>query len=249
MTLALCGVDFAVDMGWGCNLGFDPTALPEHSHLWFVRALMLAVAVSPIFLPLRKRIFGAFCLLAFVILCECLRAWLMDGVQDWKRAFAIGGWFRGLSFFSIGVYLRSNPVKFSRWCVWRSTGWGYVCLALAFLPWLFKALLLRHGFEMVVHKIELPILLMSVYFLFKAVPDNPWPKWLTACAFPIYLIHGAVLILFVAACRAVGLKDYLLHCSAAFYILYWAAAVGVSIAATLLLRRIRWLSSIAFGGR
>ena len=96
---------------------------------------------------------------------------------------------------------------------------------------------------------DLPIIFMSMFFLFEAIPDLPWPKWLTSCAFPIYLIHEAVLVLFVAASRAMGFKEYLSHCSLAFYMFYWAAAIAASIAVTLLMRKVRCLSIIAFGGR
>ena len=254
IVLGFVGIAFASDLGRGLNLGFDPTMCPQHSHLWFIRALILAVAVSPTFLLLRKKVFGFFALLAFGIMCELARTWLVGDVLDWERAFAISGWFRGLLFFAVGVYLRHNPIEIGCLRVWHAISGGrwaraVLCLTLALLPWLFKAFLLRHGFEMVVHKIELPLLLVSIYFLFEAMPDSPWPKWITSCSFPIYLIHGAVLILSMGVCRAVGIKDYLSHCSIVFYILYWVAAVGISIVVTLLFRKIKWLSVIAFGGR
>lgn len=250
MVLGFAGIAFASDLGWGLNLGFDPTVCPQHSHLWFVRVLILAVAISPMFLLLHKKVSGIFALMAFVIMCELVRTWFVDGVSDWTRAFAISGWFRGLAFFAIGVYLRHYPIEIGRWRFWRAMKWGRgLCLVLALLPWLFGAFLARQGLDAIVQRIELPTLLTSVYFLFEAIPDSPWPKWLTSCAFPIYLIHGAVLVIFVATCHAVGLKNYLSHCSIVFYVLFWGAAIGVSIVATLLLRRIRWLSLIAFGGR
>lgn len=250
IALGFAGIASASDLGWGLNLGLDPLGGPQHSHLWFVRGLMLAVAISPMFVLLRKKVSGMFCLIAFVIVCELVRTWLVAGIQDWKRAFAISGWFSGLSFFAIGVYLRYNPIEIGRLRFWRTLRWGsWLCLVLALLPWLFRAFLARQGFNAIVHYVELPILLLSVCFLFESIPNSPWPKWLTSCAFPIYLIHGAVLVIFVATCRAVGLKDYLSHCSIVFYVPFWAAAVGVSIAATLLLRKVRWLSSFAFGGR
>jgi len=108
---------------------------------------------------------------------------------------------------------------------------------------------MKHGYEMIVHWIRLPILLVSVVFLFKSVPESPWPKWLTLCAFPIYLIHGAVLVLGIGICRVCGMKDYLSHCSILFFVSFWAMAVVASIVVTSLMRRCRWLAMVAFGGR
>ena len=247
LALGFARIEFASDLGWGLNLGLNPLINPQHPHLWFLRALMFAVLISPVFYVLLRRI-KLIGLLAFVIFCECVSAWLVHGVQDWHRVFVIRGWFQGMSCFSIGIYLRQNPVHITFGNGWRGIFTG-VCLAFSVLPWLLKAFIAQNGFDMIARGMELPVLLISVFFLFEAVPHSAWPNWLTSCAFPIYLVHGAILILFLAVCRALGLKDYLQHCSFWFYVLYWMVAIAVSIMITLLMRKVRWLAGVAFGGR
>ena len=249
IALGLAGIAFATDLGWRLNLGLNPCALPQHSHLWFVRALMFATLVSPLFLVLRQRILGACSLILFAVFCEYAAFHFAAGCNEWSRLFAIQGWFRGLSFFSIGVYLRFNPIRVGCLRIIHAIEGRWWAVALALLPWICGAFASKHGFEMIVRALHLPILLTSIFFLFEAVPSMSWSKWLVSCAFPIYLIHGAVLVLFAALIRFLGLREYLSRCSLVFYLAYWGAVLGVSIVAALLFRKAKWLAALAFGGR
>ncbi len=247
MALSQAGVVFAPDLGWQLNLGLNPLSLPQHSHLWFLRSLLFAVLVSPFFLLLRRKWMGMIGLVAFVLLCEYASVGISRGIHGWTKVFAIQGWFRGLAFFAIGVYLRNNPIPVGKWWISRSTFGKALCFALAFAPWIIGDLMEKNGLE--APPVTLAIILASGFFLFLSVSESPWPKWLTSCAFPIYLIHGAVLVVFAAVSKAIGIKGYLSHCAFAFYVVYWASVTCVSVLLAMAIKRTKLLSSLAFGGR
>ncbi len=247
MALSQMGIVFAPDIGWQLNLGLNPLSLPQHSHLWFLRSLLFAVLVSPVFLLLRRRWMGAVSLMAFVLLCEYANEGICRSIHDWAKVFAIQGWFRGLAFFAIGVYLRNNPVPVDKWGISRSAFGKALCFALAFVPWIIGDLLEKNG--IVASPLSLAIILASVFFSFQSMSDSPWPKKLTSCAFPIYLIHGAVLVVFAAVSKALGIKEYLARCSFAFYVVYWASATCMSILFAMTIKQSKWLATISFGGR
>ena len=127
---------------------------------------------------------------------------------------------------------------------------GYVlCLAFAAIPRLLMVLLERYCPGRITSAMDFPVLLLTLFFLFLAVPDKSWPKWLVSCSFPIYLIHIMVLTFLPTVFHVVGLKCCLSHSSAGLYVAYWAIVVFVSIGIAHLFKRLPWLALIAFGGR
>jgi len=122
------GIQFAKDLGWGLDLGFNPLSLPQHPHLWFVRSLILVVLISPVFLVVRRKILGLVVLFVIIASCIYLEVNLGQGAKSFSESFAISGWFQGLMFFPIGVYLRFNPVIIDDSCIGRITRGGGCCL-------------------------------------------------------------------------------------------------------------------------
>ena len=132
-AIVLAGVRNDVDVDWLPKLGINPTSLPQHPYLWFIRSLMFAVFASPIFLVLRNKVAGSFCLIAYLLVFQCTSTLLTDGISERTCSFAINGWFRGLSCFAIGVYLRYNCPKMGRWRG-LSSSWGGMSYVLHLPP-------------------------------------------------------------------------------------------------------------------
>ena len=208
---------------------------------------MVFVLISPMFVLLKKRTIGAIGLFLVVTVCCCLSIMVPSIATTSDEAFAVQCWLRGFAFFATGVYLRHNPICLDG-LIPRGVS-SFIALPCALLPWIVSAALDRQGLTLAVQAVDIPFVLVSVYFLFESIPSGCWSRKLTSCAFPIYLIHSLVLILFMALFRCIGLKEYLSHCTFLFFMFYYLLVLSVSIGVALLMRKVRGLAFVAFGGR
>lgn len=76
-----------------------------------------------------------------------------------------------------------------------------------------------------------------------------WPAWMTSCAFPVFLLHKAVITLLVGVWQSVGIKAVILS-SVTAYFLQVVVVILICIGVTNALRRhCSKLAGFLFGGR
>ena len=69
MLAAKFGVSFGENLPSGLSLGLNPFELPQLPYLWFVRCLIVFVALLPLFLVFKRKIVGVLCIsFLFVLL-------------------------------------------------------------------------------------------------------------------------------------------------------------------------------------
>ena len=90
--------------------GFDMFLLPANGPLWYVRNLMLLVLASPSLFAIMKRKLTGF--LFLVIALFFYLAHFMVQRPLWQF-FQIGFSFRGLLFFSLGIFLKRFPIQWT----------------------------------------------------------------------------------------------------------------------------------------
>ena len=213
--------------------GLDLTEFPGHVPLWYVRCLSLFVLTGWLF----KWGVGRFkywwlgLAFAFSLVQNHLPT------ENWREFFRMGYSAGGIVYFSLGVFIQKfkpqiEGRKVALWC--GIAGLGLLVLKLFFAYKGYRG-------EIALGKFAVPCLL---YLVWSITPTSEWPKWLTACSFPIFLIHIVLLAYFGIAFKHVPVPEIW----AAFISL--AGSFGGAIAITLLLRRyLPKFAGILFGGR
>ena len=227
-------MDIPSAMGyWVYAFGLHPFRYPPLVPLWFVRALLVLVAVSP-------------------ILWYCIRKWptitlwtawilwlLWCFLPTESRSFHLfmsSVPFYGLWSFVFGMSLRlrgSPPFEDSKW---------HVPLLLGMLGLsLFVLLSAMKGHHVYWGRpFFIPPLLLSFWIL---TPDCSFPRWLLRSSFPVYILHPFVW-LFVSRFATFYVN------SPFTFALKWTIGFSVPIAISVVLRKQTPRAfSLAFGGR
>ncbi len=242
-ALRYMGITFAQNSNQVPSLGLDMITLPELSYLWFVRCLIVFVLVAPLFLVFRFRRFG------LVVLCAILIASFLplglDAHPDWHVNFARQGWLKGSLYFSLGVWLRWHPIRAS--VIGR---WPYkiILVLLAFFPWWMLAMIENGGDSGVLRVMNVclpPVSLLAVWLL---VPHLKWPRILTTCAFPVFLLHSAVITIIIGVLKGAGVKEMAQSSCAAYFVEIFVVITLSSLIA-IGLKKIPRVSAFIFGGR
>lgn len=218
---------------WIRAIGFDLTDYPIHVPLWYVRCLLLFSATAFIF----KK--GVESLKLFWLCAAFAFNLAIDFVpnETFRLLFTLGYSTSGVFYFSVGAYLQRFPPKPTKKIFTALAGTVGVALLLLKVfaasrawPW-----------ETGIGKLSLPFLLL---FFWNILPASRWPQWLTACAFPIYLVHILTHPYFDIALKSLSLGKTAM----AFIQLF--GSVFVSIALAMALRRVApRFAGVIFGGR
>ena len=238
------GVSFGENLSGGVSLGLNPFELPQLSFLWFVRCLIVFVVILPMFLLFKRRIGGFIGVLGLFGLLVTIPEFLSKSA-DWHERFAKVAWMRGLFWYSIGVWLRWNPIRL---CDLR--GWvKIVVLLMAVFSWIGLSFLTNINMHSVLQtslrNMVIAISLLSIWML---VPTSQWSNKLTSCAFPIFLTHSAIITLITGGYRLCGVKEYACN-SGMMYCLTVALVIVLSMLFAMAMKKSRWIVKIAFGGR
>lgn len=156
-----------------------------------------------------------------------------DSDAGWVRPWLIRGWYESLVFFAAGVWIRFNggeALRISRGAglVILAMGWG--CLAIG--GWWFV--------------VGLPLAMGGMWY---SLSERAWPKMLTSCSFPIYVLHAFMGVGVSAAFAALGIKEWADEFALAWGV-KWSVMAGASIVTTMLARRfLPKMSAVVFGGR
>lgn len=173
----------------GCNMGQFPHYC---GRLWYVRALFLFVCIAPIFKVLVRKLGGfwiasMFCVYAFYV---CLATNAEIASSTVFRFWGAGWPVMGMLYFPLGVYLWYHPVRLTE----SLTRWLLIVSVLCAL--VTSYLMLCSSNEIVracAFVVSKPFLL---YLMWVITPIDLIPDWFAKLSFPIYLIHGFVLVVF-----------------------------------------------------
>lgn len=220
---------------WLRILGLDFTDYPIHVPLWYVRCLFLFVLTSFAFKHCIAK-FGYAWLAAALIFNLAVNHIPDESVQMFfQYAYSTNGIFH----FSVGIFLCRFPrTVLSKRCVALC---GVAGVSLLMLKLLFAYNGWGWRFETCIGKLSLPFLLC---FIWHVMPAWRLPQWLTACSFPIFLMHPIALCYIGVAMNRipVGAMPAALAC--------FAGSIAVSVAGSVLLRRFTpRFANIVFGGR
>lgn len=174
---------------WITSLGLNPFGLPFVQQLWYIRSLLVLVALSPLICHFANKR-G---LLVLWIVYLTIYPW--GGVDHPFRSMVMGkasSFFRimlsmeGLFYFTLGMFLRKNPFLVDRRKELLSLLIGS-CFMFAYL--LCSSYQIFFGgkyFRMM----ALPFVMVCVWTI---MPSQALPKKIIGLSFPIYLIHRCVL--------------------------------------------------------
>lgn len=171
---------------WLKLFGLDLTAMPSLGPLWYVRCLFLFVILSPLISKLVKRFKGIWLLLCFILPLGQL---LTPGGEppstefpDYNYFFVYGFSLSGLFYFSIGIFIQHKNCSISRKSI-------ALCASILGITLLMLKALCFYNAEpclAVLITMSTPFMLLAVWHF---MPATKLPNWLTACSFPIYLMH------------------------------------------------------------
>lgn len=212
------------------------TGHPADGPLWFLRCLMLFVVVAPLIIRVANCVGLLLLLLLYLFLAP-----------DQHMPGRMGIFFRwfisleGLFYYTLGIWYRLRGWKIAQKYEFLNRWWVPV-VAVSFCSlhgWLGKESVL--GRRMLA--LAIPFAMMTIWNI---VPATRWPKCLTCCAFPLYLIHP-----FVRRCFSIVFAHIHYPSSISNHLLagiYFVASILVTFCICRFVERSTRLKFI-FGGR
>ncbi len=206
--------------------GINLFHFPSNGPLWYVRNLILLVVISPLILSLLgKQKKGLIFLLLVTLLY--LSHFLIP--RPWWQFFQTGFSFKGLLFFSIGIYLKRYPIE------WRPTLFGalFICI-LWFLmawPWSFSL-----DFAFIILHCSFIIGCIAIWFIYDYLPfrstleHSPIIKY----SFFVYVSHYAILNMLFCQ-KAYNIYIKVLKSEIILYVLCFAVTASLAITFAYLL--------------
>lgn len=235
MLMPECTVSYLMSI-----LGLNP--FRDIGPLWFLRSLFLFVLISPVVLRIVKS--GCRWILWTVLLTFvcCLRFGLVDN-PAMRTCFSFFIPPEGLLYFSIGIFLRIHA-PFRSWCTHR---WKIYVTAIALL--VLKGILstcdLAHGVG-IIDIVSTPVIMLACWNLAGHIRVS---REISSFSFPVYLLHGLILLFVTSAYAVIGLSEYAMSSVLAMFVKFVIALIGSVIVAFILIKMFPAFSSVLFGGR
>ena len=221
---------------WLRAIGVYPFDYPLLVPLWYIRSLLIFVALSPLFAKL-VRSFGRTFLVVVYVVALTSTAVLSPGrfFEFFDKVFRLDGLF----YFCCGLFFawrRNDLPHLSRRVAVLLLSGGFFAVALK------SYLAFATGWQNdgLSRLLFVPPILAGMWTL---LPALSVPSRLSKLSFPLYLLHGPVLYAGGLALR------FHPECLSGWFCKY-AFAVGTSVAMILLLRRLApRITNVVFGGR
>jgi peptidoglycan/LPS O-acetylase OafA/YrhL len=222
---------------WDVAIGARLTCVPLLGPLWFVRCLFVFILLSGVLKFFVLRFKWWYLLLLFVLNLGTNHI-PNDLIRDILRA-TFGSTTNGLLYFSLGIYLCYFPMGSK-----RNTKFGIVICGIIVLVLLAVRVVIAYKgwpFDLFTRRLLTPFLL---YFVWSLTSVRKWPDYLTACSFPIFLMH----MVFMPFINTISAKLHLY--GFCFGMVGFAGSMLLSIVVTLTLRRFMpRVARFLFGGR
>ena len=219
--------------------GLNMLTLPEANRpLWYVRALMLLVLVSPVLAWLLRK-GRQWALLALLILYWSVNTWSLSSPEwwisvRWRIVWIFGFSLEGLFYFSVGMFIAHHPVRLDGRA---AVGLGLAGVAVGVVGMLLEI----NG----VHAYGYPVLMsipLVMMLLWRFVPSSQWPAALVGSSFAVYVMHPIVI-------RAINVSGALPSGPFSIVVEGFAAAAISLLLAVALHKAAPRIASYAFGGR
>lgn len=211
------------------DFGLNPIKLAAVPPLWYVRALLLFVVISPLLLK-QIRSQGGFVFICLFVVPLLLRVSIAD--SRWTNLWRFFIPIDGLFYFCLGMKL--NPTRLDvgrKWAV------------LSFVMWL-AMIVISSGHESILTAAAIPFLIVAVW---QFIPSRRWYPIFAGSSFAIYVMHwtwGGLLK------NAMSASPWFTEHIGSASLLRWSGAVGLSILIWWLLRRFcPRVAGVVFGGR
>lgn len=214
-------------------LGVNPISFPTLGLLWFVRCLFVIALVSPVFLLVSRKWGGAFLLLGYTGMVW-FGATHPEPEQVWMSLWLVKGWMRAVVYFGLGVWIRFNGGEDLR--VPRSLAVVVLIVGWGTLAW---------G-NVLASSLAVPITMWGLWY---SLSDAAWPKGLTSCSFPIYVLHAFWGTVAAALISAVGLKAWAADSALAWLIKWGIMVAGPLVTVWMMRRFMPRVGGVVFGGR
>lgn len=212
-------------------LGLDFSALPNMYVLWFVRALIIMIVISPLIVFLVKpKILGCITLalfFAYLLFSENIPCPILKGIFPPQ----------GVAYFSAGVFFSFHAVKDLRN--------KPIDVAIFILGVIVLAGNVVYSFGLWLRQIGVIICLAGCWRL---LPSRTLPPIFCRMAFPIYLLHLFVLMPSAILIHAIT-GSYSFDESLFGYVTYWFIGIAGSLVVGKLMLKAMFVARICFGGR
>lgn len=231
--LYLVALRFGIEGDVVSWFGLSPLRHPALFVLWYVRALMLLVVVSPVIVFALRKTHGWILAAMWIVYFLFVPG---DEVSpaDWQTFFKWSFSLLGLFYFSLGCWARN--------CRWEGCEWKAAVLATV-LGVLFLCIQIWARYGGVTLPVSpRPAMVFCLFVgVFSMMTCCPMPKLLAGVAFPVYVLHVFVRVLPWRFFNSDSIWKLMTT---------WMITVAGSIALAVVFRRLcpRW-ASIAFGGR
>lgn len=220
---------------WVLSFGLDPRYGPYCGALWYVRCLFCFCLLAPVFKWLVQK--GKLVWLACAFALTLTHASWKPFPTYLQECFLNGFSLSGVFYFSLGIYIGLSKARIN-----SSKYLFVICLSVGMTLVGMKILLLVLQIDphVCLITIAIPFMMYSVWYV---MPTRKWPRMLTSCSFPVFLMHqpllpyfylpvkysplsgsqiGSVLIfsgaLFLSICMAQILRSYFPRVNA---LLFW----------------------------
>ena len=240
------GREVELSRGLGQALGVNPLIFPLNGALWYVRALVMFIVVSPLIIWAVEKHFGVSLLIVFA-LCFLFHPWI--GSLDfpgfwlaarWRQFWQIGFPIQGLLYFMVGAYLSKHPVSMERPVAGLSLllGLGLGCV---------RTLLALRGITDYGYLMPfiLPLTLIGVWHV---IPSTKWKNWIVMSSFPIYVMH-AVFLVIIVFCRNHFANGDAVKSIATVLSNWFLSVIGCFLTSLLICRLMPRVARIIYGGR
>lgn len=217
-------------------LGFKLDDYPASVPLWYLRALMMFVIISPVWIRVLRKCWWLILPILFIVPMFLFK--LLPGPEQCGLRGFLGCGFSlsGLFYFSIGMLISEKKISMKNKFVGRTA--GSVGSLIIILQTAFSFMGLESPIGTTV---AIPFMIYATWYY---MPSKPLPDLLKGMSFPIYLMHLVSLTHFGFLMRA-------LHITGVPYeVLKWIYACIVPIiVANLLRKHTPRIFKILFGGR
>ncbi len=202
-------------------LGFDLFDFPTNGPLWYVRNLFFLALMSIVLLEvIRNRAMGRTVIALFTVL------YLLHFIipRPWWQFFQTGFSFKGLLFFSIGIYLQRFPITWRPNFVFALA--LFFCWVLLALPWK-----LSSNCSFVILHISFIIGCVALWSIYDFIPLR---GKLESCrytkySFFIYASHYAILNMLFCQKACTLLRKHVFDSDLMIYFLRFVVPVAISI--------------------
>lgn len=227
-----------VSRNWLLYFGLDPVKAPFCSVMWYLRALMIFILISPAFIVVVRRL--GWWAVGFLWLADCVFRlhYGMPGSGFFWFVFSL----EGAAYFALGIAIRLGCVSFPFPALARSKYWGICGCVILLVLLCLATVLYRKGHPVFCYEgVLIPFAMMVCWRVASCVAPflGRWGEF----SFPLYLVHVYPMNLLTA----MVFKD---STSAAHLLLRIGGTLFLSALAIVLIRRFApKLSAFAFGGR